>query len=76
MTFIFLIFVIIFQSYLDLFCNAEKKAVIQLAFGIMTYEKASWGYEKTLKAFNHLMDIIYDPNKHVYVLHVDIKLLI
>ena len=46
---------------------------IQLAFGIMTYQKQDKTVEEVLIDFHRLMEIIYTENNHLYVLHIDIK---
>ena len=51
-----------------------RKAPIQLAFGIMTYERKNQAVENTIDDFHRLMSEIYeDDQNHVYVLHTDIK---
>ena len=47
---------------------------VQLAFGVMTYQKGGRTVEETFQDFKRLMNVIYESQeKHLYVLHVDIK---
>ncbi len=49
---------------------------LEIAFGIMTYQKEGVSAEHTFAEFSRLMENIYDKNnnnKHVYVLHTDAK---
>ena len=63
--------------YLVLICiltNAEcRKAPVQIAFGIMTYQKKGESTEHAFSAFSRLMTSIYNPENHIYILHVDSK---
>jgi hypothetical protein len=46
---------------------------VNLAFGVMVYQKPGQSAEDTFAAFDRLMRVIYSPHKHVYVVHVDVK---
>lgn len=46
---------------------------INLAFGVMVYQKKERTAVQTLADFHQLMSSIYTPNKHVYSIHVDKK---
>ena len=49
-------------------------APVQLAFGVMTYQKPGRSVEQTYEDFARLMGVLYQGEEnHVYVLHVDIK---
>ena len=48
-------------------------APIQIAFGIMTYQKKEEPIARVLTAFNRLMDSIYSRDNHLYIMHVDSK---
>jgi hypothetical protein len=50
-----------------------REAPIQLAFGVMTYQKQGRSATSTYADFRRLMDVLYDSQNHVYMLHVDIK---
>lgn len=53
---------------------ARRDAPIQLAFGIMTYQKAGRSVEQTHLDFIRIMNVIYEnEDNHLYVLHVDVK---
>lgn len=51
---------------------STRNSDINLAFGIMTYQKSGISVVDTYNLFMSHMESIYDVN-HVYVLHVDIK---
>ena len=52
----------------------KREASIQLAFGVMTYERKSNSVVDTIGEFTRLMDQIYeDESNHIYILHTDIK---
>jgi hypothetical protein len=48
-------------------------APIQIAFGIMTYQKKEEPIAHVLTAFNRLMDSVYSRDNHLYIMHVDSK---
>ena len=50
-----------------------KDSPIQLAFGIMTYQKRGQTVEQVMSSFTTLMDSIYSTENHLYILHVDSK---
>ena len=53
-------------------CKAAP--AVSLAFGVMTYQKEGRSADSTYADFRRLMDVLYGgPEKHVYVLHVDVK---
>lgn len=55
-------------------CLSRREAAIQLAFGVMTYERQRNSVMDTIGEFTRLMDQIYeDESNHVYVLHTDVK---
>jgi hypothetical protein len=50
------------------------KAKIQLAFGVMTYQREDRSVDETYAEFLRLMVNIYESEeKHLYILHTDIK---
>lgn len=52
----------------------HRIASIQLAYGVMTYERVGQPAEETIEDFMRLMNQIYeDANNHIYVLHTDVK---
>lgn len=63
------------SSYADfLMPSSYRKAPIQLAFGIMIYERQNQVVENTIEDFHRLLGEIYeDDQNHVYILHTDIK---
>lgn len=51
-----------------------RTAPVQLAFGVMTYQKPGRSVEQTYDDFARLMGVLYQGEEnHVYVLHVDVK---
>jgi Core-2/I-Branching enzyme len=55
-------------------CASHRIAPIQLAYGVMTYERVGQLAEETIQDFMRLMNQIYeDANNHIYVLHTDLK---
>jgi hypothetical protein len=67
-------FYIVFTLYIHVsLCASQRHAPIQLAFGIMTYQKQNKHVEETVSDFMRLMNHIYDENNHIYVLHNDLK---
>lgn len=46
---------------------------IQLAFGIMIYQKPNQSINQIIEIFKYLYSLIYSPNKHIYIIHLDIK---
>jgi Core-2/I-Branching enzyme len=55
-------------------CAGRRIAPIQLAYGVMTYERAGQPGEETIEDFMRLMNQIYeDADNHIYVLHTDLK---
>jgi hypothetical protein len=46
---------------------------IQLAFGLMIYQKDSQSIQQVLESFHRLFDSIYTPHNHLYLIHLDIK---
>jgi hypothetical protein len=55
-------------------CTGHRIAPIQLAYGVMTYERVGQPVEETIHDFMRLMNHIYeDANNHIYVLHTDLK---
>lgn len=46
---------------------------IQLAFGVMIYQKVGKSVNDVLLDFNRVFKTIYTPSKHVYILHLDEK---
>jgi hypothetical protein len=48
-------------------------AAIQLALGIMIYQKETQSINQVMTSFLRLFDSIYTPNNHLYVIHLDIK---
>ena len=52
----------------------HRSAPIQIAFGVMTYQRVNDFAEDTFKDFSRLMSRIYeDEFNHIYILHTDIK---
>ena len=55
-------------------CSSHRKAPIQLAFGVMTYEREGQSVNETINDFMRLMNqICEDEHNHVYILHTDYK---
>ena len=52
--------------------DKAKDASINLAFGIMLYDKAGQS-EYTKRSFERLMKSIYKTDKHLYIMHIDAK---
>lgn len=46
---------------------------VQIAFGIMIYQKSGRSVASVLYDFHNLMEVIYTAHNHLYVLHVDVK---
>jgi len=46
---------------------------VQIAFGVMVYQKQGRSVEAVLYDFHNLMEVIYTARNHLYVLHVDVK---
>ena len=55
-------------------CICHRLAPVQIAFGVMTYERIGQPVEETIADFMRLMSQIYeDADNHIYVLHTDLK---
>ena len=55
-------------------CFCHRSAPIQIAFGIMIYQKSDQNVTVTIADFVRLMNQIYeDESNHIYVLHTDYK---
>jgi hypothetical protein len=46
---------------------------VQIAFGVMIYQKPGRSVDAVLRDFHSLMEVVYTANNHLYVLHVDVK---
>lgn len=46
---------------------------LQIAFGVMIYQKPGRSMASVLFDFHNLMEVIYTAHNHLYVLHVDVK---
>lgn len=53
--------------------NDSISPKIQLAFGVMTYQKNGKSVQEVIIDFHRLMKQIYDHDDHLYILHIDIK---
>ena len=55
-------------------CLSHRHAPIQIAFGIMVYQRSEQNISVAIADFDRLMSHIYeDEFNHVYVLHIDYK---
>ena len=53
---------------------SPRKAPIQIAFGVMIFQRQSHTVDETIIDFQRLMNQIYeDEHNHIYVLHTDYK---
>lgn len=71
-----------FASLLALFCllvvrtihSKQNEAALQIAFGIMVYQKSGRTAEQTYADFLRTMAFIYEGDQnHIYVIHIDVK---
>jgi hypothetical protein len=53
--------------------SSHETAPIQLAFGIMIYQKENQSINLVMTSFIRLFDSIHTPHNHLYVIHLDIK---
>ena len=69
----FALFAFVLARRIEAALDASSKAPIQIAFGVMTYQKPGLSVELVLDSFHRLMDTIYSSKDHLYILHVDTK---
>ena len=60
-------------SDIDIEVDSSHTPSVQLAFGVMVYQKPGRDASAVLRDFHNLMEVIYTSHNHLYVLHVDIK---
>lgn len=60
-------------TLLFLLLTQTTSTPIQLAFGIMVYQKETQSINQILTSFHRLFDSIYTPDNHLYLIHLDIK---
>ena len=53
--------------------EVTRRSHIQIAFGVMTYQKQHKSVGDVLSDFHNLMQALYTHHNHLYVLHVDSK---